>query len=211
MTWKFLVIQSRKWSFHCSVVCTTQVMDLSNDGSKGLLFYPELNIEFWYKILNMPESIVVFGTEGILECSFLICEISQIFKYRSDKTISRLLLCRLSQKPNTVCWFLGESTAHYGAQSPYCFIWPLKYSNMILWKLQDHLGKMFLDIVLARNQKFWRKIEILMFCHNGTFWHFDMFFNAFSRTHGKLTLRTYLFGHLKEKRKEKVTTTLSYA
>ena len=114
-----------------------------------------------------------------------------------------MLLCRLSQKPNTVCWFLGESTAHYGAQSPYCFIWPLKYSNMILWKLQDHLGKMFLDIVLARNQKFWRKIEILMFCHNGTFWHFDMFFNTFSRTHGKLTLRTYLFGHLKEKKKRK--------
>ena len=93
----------------------------------------------------------------------------------------------------------------YRAQSACSFIWPLKYPNMILWKLHDHLGKIFLDIVLTRNQKFWRKIEILMFCHNGTFWHFDMFFTAFSRTHGKLTLRTYLFGHLKEKRKEKVT------
>ena len=40
-------------------------MDLSNDGNEGLLFYPKLNTEVWCKILNVPESIVVFGREGI--------------------------------------------------------------------------------------------------------------------------------------------------
>ena len=57
-------------------------MDLSNNGNEGLLFYPELNTEVWCKILNVPESIVVLGEYfmGFNKCSFLICEISQIFK-----------------------------------------------------------------------------------------------------------------------------------
>ena len=62
------------------MVCTTQVMDLSNDGNEGLLFYPKLNTEVWSKKLNVPESMVVFGEYflGSNESSFLIWDHSNI-------------------------------------------------------------------------------------------------------------------------------------